>query len=117
SRERSTHATSAASPRKKEGVSMEQFPVAHLNVQNVNVIIIFLSQQFDRMSAADQHAVHRRLQTAATSAGLAGNVVPVWQDAFAHTKFLAPSQQHPFFRSTSYGALYAHVNRTLTITE
>jgi hypothetical protein len=94
---------------------MEQFPVAHLNVQNVNVIIIFLNQQFDRMTPADQHAVHRQLQTAATSAGLAGNVVPVWQDAFATTKFISPLQQHQFFRSTSYEALYAHVNRTLTI--
>lgn len=94
---------------------MEQFPVAHLNVQNVNVIIIFLSQKFDRMTPADQHAVHRQLQTAATNAGLAGNVVPNWQDAFAHTKFIAPPQQHPFFRSASYDALYAHVNRTLTI--
>lgn len=94
---------------------MEQFSVAHLNVQNVNVIIIFLNQKFDRMTPADKHAVHRQLQTAATSAGLAGNVVPVWQDAFAHTKFIAPTQQHPFFRSTSYDALYAHVNRMLTI--
>lgn len=94
---------------------MEQFPVAHLNVQNVNVIIIFLSQKFDRMTPADQHAVHRQLQTAATNSGLAGNVVPIWQDAFAQTKFLAPPRQHPFFRSTSYNALYAHANRTLTI--
>ena len=94
---------------------MEQFSVAHLNVQNVNVIVIFLNQKFDRMTRADQDAVHRQLQAAATSAGLAGNVVPVWQDAFATTKFIAPLHQHPFFRSTSYEALYAHVNRTLTI--
>lgn len=94
---------------------MEQFSVAHLSVQNVNVVIVFLNQRFDRMTAADQHAVHRQLQTAATSAGLVGNVVPVWQDAFAHTKFIAPPEQHPFFCNTSYDALYAHVNRTLTI--
>lgn len=94
---------------------MEQFPVAHLNVQNVNVIVIFLTQKFDRMTHSDQHAVHRQLQTAATSAGLAGNVVPIWQDAFHQTKFIAPPQQHPFFRSTSYSALFAQVNRTLTI--
>lgn len=96
---------------------MEQFPVAHLNLQNVNVIIIFLNRKFDTMPPTDQHAVQNRLQIAASTAGLAGNVVPVWQDAHARTRFLAPPQQHPFFQSTSYDALYAHVNRTLTIND
>ena len=96
---------------------MEQFPVAHLNVQNVNLIIIFLNPKFDMMPPTAQHAFHNRLQIAASTAGLAGNVVPVWQDAHAQTKFLAPPQQHPFFRSTSYETLYFHVNRTLTIND
>lgn len=94
---------------------MDRFPVAHLNVQNVNVIVIFLNNRFDTMPSASQHAIHRELQVAAASAGLAGNVVPVWQDAFAQTKFLAPPQQRAFFESTSYDLLYAHVNRMLTI--
>jgi hypothetical protein len=93
---------------------METFHVAHLNIQNVNLVIIFLNSQFDSISADQQHAAHRRLQMAATSAGLAGNVVPVWLDPFGNMKFIAPRQQHPFFTSVSYEQLYMSVNRTLT---
>ena len=92
---------------------METFPVAHLNIQNVNVIVIFVSPHFDTMPADQQQVVHHRLQAAACNARLAGNVVPVWQDRLARTKFIAPPRQHPFFRSVSYEQLYLNVNRTL----
>ncbi|HWB85071.1 MAG TPA: hypothetical protein VG675_13080 [Bryobacteraceae bacterium] len=93
---------------------METFQVAHLNIQSVNVIIIFLDRIFDSKPADEQHAIHTRLQIAATSAGLAGNVVPVWVDQLGRTRFIAPPQQHPFFRTISYQQLYTQVNRTLT---
>ncbi|MCE5306076.1 MAG: hypothetical protein LLG20_00380 [Acidobacteriales bacterium] len=93
---------------------METFQVAHLNIQNVNLVVIFLNTAFDSKSPQEQQTIHMTLQAAATSAGLAGNVVPVWLDPFGRTKFIAPPQQHPFFRSASYEQLYAQVNRTLT---
>lgn len=93
---------------------MESFQVAHLNIQNVNVIVIFLDTVFDSKPSHVQHAVHLRLQAAASEAGLAGNVVPVWLDQFGRTKFIAPQQQHPFFQSVSHEQLYAQVNHTLT---
>lgn len=94
---------------------METFQVAHLNIQSVNVIVIFLDTRFDSQTAEEQHAIHGRLQVAASSAGLAGNVVPIWLDHSGHTKFLAPPQQHPFFKSVSFQQLHVQVNRTLTI--
>ena len=94
---------------------MESFQVAHLQIQNVNVAIVFLATIFDSKSPQEQAMIHRRLQAAATSAGLAGNVVLVWLDQFGRTKFKAPQQQHPFFPSVSYQQLYSQVNRTLTV--
>ena len=92
---------------------METFQVAHLNVQNVNLVIVFLNATFNSKLPQEQHAIHVALQTTATSAGLVGNVVPVWLDQFGRMKFLAPHQQHPFFKSVRYDYLAAQINRTL----
>ena len=93
---------------------METFQVAHLNVQNVNVIIIFLASTFEHKSPQEQSTIQAALQVGASSAGLAGNVVLVWLDQFGRMKFIAPPQQHPFFRTATYEQLYMQVNRTLT---
>jgi hypothetical protein len=93
---------------------METFEIAHLNIQSVNVIIVFVASAFECKAPREQDAIHSALQVAATSAGLAGNVVLVWLDHFGRMKFLAPPQQHPFFRTVSYEQLYSQANRTLT---
>jgi hypothetical protein len=93
---------------------VETFQVAHLNVQNVNLVVVFLNASFDSKSQREQHEIQVALQGAATSAGLAGNVVPVWVDSFDRMKFLAPRQQLPYFESVSYDYLVSQVNRTLT---
>ena len=93
---------------------MQTFNIAHLNIQSVNVIIVFLNQLFESKSPDEQRTIQLRLQSAATGAGLAGNVVPVWRDQLGRTKFIAPRQQHPFFASVSYEYLFTQVNRTLT---
>lgn len=94
---------------------METFQIAHLNIQQVNIIVVFLDSSFDRQVPLEQNAAHLRLQAAASSAGLAGNVVPVWLDQFGQTKFIAPPQQHPFFKSVSLEQLAVQINRTLTV--
>ena len=97
---------------------METFNIAHLNLPGsqgpVNVIIVFLDTSFDHKTAQQQHQIQLSLQACATAAGLAGNVVPVWLDASGHTKFIAPQQQHPFFKSMSYQQLSSQANKTLT---
>jgi hypothetical protein len=84
-------------------------------VQNINVIVIFLNTTFDSKPAAEQHGIQVTLQAAARNAGLAGNVVPVWRDPFGRTKFIAPENQHPFFKSVSYEQLALQINRELTV--
>jgi len=93
---------------------MEQFEIAHLKIQGVDVIIAFVDSRIERASAQQQHATQAHLQACARSAGLAGNVVLVWHDGAERMKFFAPQQQHPFFRSVSYNYLYQLVNRTLS---
>jgi hypothetical protein len=94
---------------------VETYQVAHLNIQQVNIIIVFLDTAFNRQVPQRQNAVHLRLQAAASSAGLAGNVVPVWLDDLGQTQFIAPSQQHPFFKSVSFEQLATQVNGTLKV--
>jgi hypothetical protein len=93
---------------------METFQVAHLNIQNVNVIIIFLANAFEHKQPQEKGAIQAALQVSATRAGLAGNAVLVWLDDFGQMKFMAPPQQHPFFKTAIYQELYMQVNHTLT---
>jgi hypothetical protein len=92
---------------------MATFEVAHLNIQNVNVVIVFLGQTFDQQTQQQQRAFQDALQVCASNAGLAGNVVLVWQDSFQRIKFLAPPQQHPYFSTVNYAHLYRQVNTKL----
>ena len=93
---------------------MADFDVAHLRIQNVDVVIVFLNQAFDHKSQQEQNEVSDALQICSRQAGLAGNVVLVWTDSLGRFKFLAPSNQHAFFRTADYRQLYAQVNKTLT---
>ena len=93
---------------------MEDFDVAHLRIQNVDVVIVFLNQTFDRKSQQEQNEVSNALQVCSQQAGLAGNVVLVWTDSLKRFKFLAPSNQHAFFRTADYRQLYAQINKRLT---
>jgi len=93
---------------------MADFTIAHINIQNVNVIVVFLDQSFDLKPEAEKHEINATLQVCARGAGLAGNVVPVWQDASGIMKFIAPKNQHPYFTSVSYQQLYIQKNKMLS---
>jgi hypothetical protein len=81
------------------------FPVAHLDVEDVQLVIVFVDQ-----CSREKHGIYATLHGCATRAGLSGTVVAVWQDEFGRTRFIAPPEQHPFFRITGYDQLYAQVN-------
>ena len=93
---------------------MATFDVAHLNIQNVNVVIVFLGPAFEHKTHQQQSEFQAALQICAANAGLAGNVVLVWQDSLQQIKFLAPPQQHAFFKTANYANLYSQVNKKLT---
>jgi hypothetical protein len=84
------------------------FDVAHLNILDVRVVVVFVP---DRPSAD----LFAGLQRSAEQTGLAGNVIAVWPDEFGRTRFLAPSGQHAFFRVASYHQLQAQINTTLQL--
>ena len=82
------------------------FDAAHLDILDVPVVVAFLA---DRPAAG----LYEALQRSAKQAGFAGNVVAVWPDEFGRTRFLAPPEQHAFFRVVGYDQLRAQINATL----
>ena len=92
---------------------MNKFKVAHVREQGVDLIIIPLDSAFGRKTRDAQNEVMESLQACASSAGLAGTIVPVWQDG-TRTRFIAPVKWHPFFESLSWRAIHASINKELT---
>jgi hypothetical protein len=93
---------------------MTGIDVAHLRIQGVDVVIAFLDSSFDHKTQHEQNQVNSALQICSRNAGLAGNVVLVWQDAHGRFKSLAPPNQHAFFNTADYHQLYRQVNKRLT---
>lgn len=58
---------------------MMEIQVAHLRIQGTDFIFVPFSSSMARLSAAEQSAVLGELRTFCRSAGLVGEVVPVWQ--------------------------------------
>lgn len=93
---------------------MDDINVAHLRIQGVDVVIAFLDSSFDRKTQSDQNNTRVALQLHSRSAGLAGNVVLIWRDSSGRCKFIAPPNQHPFFKTADYGQLYSQINKRLS---
>ena len=93
---------------------MADIDVAHLRIQGVDIVIAFLDSSFDRKTQREQNEARSALQLCSRSAGLAGNVVLMWRDPSGGVKFIAPPNQHPFFRTADYGQLYRQINKRLS---
>src|SRR5438874_1229336 len=93
---------------------VETLPIATLSILDVKVVIVFLDTAFDAKTPAARRRTSESLQELAASAGLAGDIVLVWQDNSGRTRFMAPPAQHPFFQVASYDQLHAQINGTLT---
>jgi hypothetical protein len=89
-----------------------RYKVAHIREQSVDLIIIPLESAFGNKTIEIQQATIDELQAHASAAGLAGTVVPVWKHG-RDTKFVAPPNSHPFFRSLSYDRVIAMLNREI----
>lgn len=92
---------------------MAKFEVAHIREQGVDLIIAPLESSFGRQSDADQEEFIEALQMCASSAGLAGTVVPVWREGNSH-RFIAPKNWHPFFKSFGWNDIIRNINKELT---
>lgn len=92
---------------------MPKFPVAHIKKDGVDLIIIPLADSFRFKNKNDQSTIIDELQVRASSAGLAGTVVPVWNNGGGRMAFSAPQNWHSFFKSIDLRFVAANINREL----
>ena len=93
---------------------MAKYKVAHIREQGIDLIVAPLDSSFNSRTSQDQQDFIAMLQACATSAGLAGVVVPIWMSG-SSVKFIAPPNWHPFFKSPGiYQRVIASINKELT---
>ena len=92
---------------------MPKFQVAHIREQGVDLIIIPLKGSSRFKSETEQHEIISELQVRASNAGLAGTVVPVWDNGGGRMAFIAPQNWHPYFKGISLQFVADNINREL----
>lgn len=92
---------------------MPRFKVAHIREQGQNMVIVPLDSGFGRKMSSEQNEIAAELQLRSRSAGLAGRVVPVWDNGGGRIGFLAPHNWHSFFASVSLRWVFANINREI----
>lgn len=92
---------------------MPRFKVAHIREQGVDLVIIPLDRSFGHKLESDKDSIVSELQVRASSAGLAGTVVPVWDNGGGRMAFIAPHNWHPFFKGLNLQFIAANINREL----
>jgi hypothetical protein len=83
------------------------------NVGQAPLFIVLVDSSFDAKGQQEQNAAISELQIRAASAGLAGNVVPVWDSGGGKMSFVAPMNQHAFFTSITPQYIAANINKEL----
>lgn len=92
---------------------MSKFDIAHIKEQGIDLIIIPLKSSFGRKSENDQNQIINELQICASSAGLKGTVVPVWDSGGGRMGFIAIHKWHPYFSSINLNFVHQNINREL----
>jgi len=92
---------------------MPRYEIAHIQEQGVDIIIIPMDASFGKKSEDAQYKALEELQMRATSAGLAGTVVPVWK-VEGQMMFLAPPNWHSFFHSINFQFVASHMNKYIS---
>jgi hypothetical protein len=93
---------------------MPTYDIAHIREQGVDLIIVPLQASFRSKSRSAKNEIRSYLQECATSAGLAGTVVPVWEASGGRMGFLSPPKWHSFFKRINLAIVAANINRKLT---
>jgi len=92
---------------------MPRFEIAHIRERGIDLIIIPLADSFRFKNQSEQHNIINELQTRASSADLAGTVVPVWDNGGGRMGFIAPQNYHPYFKSINLQFVASNINREL----
>jgi hypothetical protein len=93
----------AAAPEPHSGSGGARMDAACFEILDAPLVIVFPEPGFEL----------RDLQSRALQAGLAGDVVPVWEEPSGRLGFLAPPQQRPFFEAMKYDQLRAQASRKI----
>ena len=92
---------------------MPRFKVAHVKEQGIDLIIIPVESDFGNKTSQEKQESANYLQIGANNAGLAGTVVPVWDEGRGRMGFFAPSKWHLFFESVSLAWVAQNINREI----
>src|SRR5688500_15306171 len=110
--------TLCSAERRRAGLSgsleMPRFRVAHVVRDGAGLIIVPVNRSFGYKSAQEQGAIVGELRARAAAAGIAGNVILVWDAGEGRMKFLAPQGLHPLFRDLDLPRVLELVNRELS---
>lgn len=93
---------------------MNRYPIAHINKNGQNIIILHLDRQFEYLTEPQKAQFIANIQIAARQANLAGTVVPVWDSGGGRSKFIAPPQWHGYFSQLPLYAIERMKNKILT---
>jgi hypothetical protein len=89
--------------------------VAHIHEQGVDLIIVPLDKSFGTQTPQQQQAGIEQMRMSATLAGLAGDVIPVWDLGDGRMSFIAPKNYHPYFTSINLEFVFANLNSELYV--
>jgi len=92
---------------------VNKYKIAHIREQGQDIIIVPLDRSFEQKPNSTQQEIISALQVCASTAGLAGTVVPVWQVGSNH-KFIAPRQWQSYFKSISWNFIMSNLNKELS---
>lgn len=93
---------------------METFQVAHIKHDGQDVILVLVTNSFASNTTAKKNEIYAAMQSAATSAGLAGGVVLVWDQSGRPVSW-GPTAWQSYLSSITWDYILSNVNRSLTI--
>ena len=92
---------------------MSNIKVAHLRVQGVDFVFVPLAPDMSRVAPNDQSQLVLELRNTCRNAGLAGEVVPVWQGASGTSFMASPAHQPVLAKSLRIDFVRNNVNKNV----
>jgi len=91
------------------GVAGLTFPVAHLEISDVAVTVVFAENGVENERERVYAALLKTLGTT--------DVVLLWQEPAGRTRFISPVEQRRFFEAMKYDQLLAQADGTVVLTQ
>ncbi|HLW76485.1 MAG TPA: hypothetical protein VKS01_05855 [Bryobacteraceae bacterium] len=85
---------------------MEPIEFAHIEIEDVWLVVAFPAADFAALSPEEQQLAHAEIRARVACAGFHGSVVTMWQSE-SGKRFLCEAPQGPFFESIRYDQLHS----------